>query len=238
MSADFIIKSSEAATRIDLGRPDEGNALTRATMRRLAEIIGESAARSSTRIVVIEARGPQFCRGRDGRGESTAGMGAHEVKAQMMDAVTGVYEAIAAAPVPVLARVQGPAIGFGAALAGACDLTIASDAATFAFSEIKHGIPPVMAIAAVMKKVPSKALAYLIYSGAEIGAEEAVRCGLVSKVASGANLERETEGLVEELASRPRLVLETIKKFMTKAETLSSPMAAEYAGALLALVRS
>jgi enoyl-CoA hydratase/carnithine racemase len=235
---EFPLNKEGAVARIDLGRPEEGNALTRDMMRQLADTIHTSAADTTTNVIVLEARGMQFCRGRDGRGESTAGLSPYEIRVQMMGAVLGVYEAINAAPIPVVACVQGPAIGFGAALAGACDVTLASDAATFCFSEIKHGIPPTLAIAAVMKKVPQKALAYLIYSASEISAQEAVTFGLASKVVVRAAYQADVEKFVAELASRSRLVLETIKKFMANAQDLSTPIAAEYAGTLLALVRS
>jgi enoyl-CoA hydratase/carnithine racemase len=155
-----------------------------------------------------------------------------------MGAVLSVYDAIQAAPIPVVACVQGPAIGFGAALAGASDITLASDAARFSFTEIKHGIPPTMAMAAVLRNVPAKALTYLIYSAQELSAQEAVAFGLASRVLPKATFEQDAEAFVSELAGRPRLVLETIKKFQQHATGLPAPMVSEYAGTLLALVRS
>ncbi len=124
----FPIGGDAAIVRIDLGGPDEGNTLTRGMMRQLTEVIHAEAAKPETRVLVIEGRGPQFCRGRDGRGESNAGLTPYEIRVQMMGSVLGVYEAINMAPVPVVARVHGAAIGFGAALAGGCDMTLASDA--------------------------------------------------------------------------------------------------------------
>jgi enoyl-CoA hydratase/carnithine racemase len=234
----FPVQRKGAVARIDLGRPDEGNALTRDMMRSLSQLIRVQAADPAVSVVVLEAQGSHFCRGRDGRGESSAGLSPYEVRVQMMGAVLGVYEAINAAPIPVVAAVQGSAIGFGAALAGACDITIASRDAKFSFTEIKHGIPPTLAIAAVEKKMPNKALAYLIYSAAEISADEAVTFGLVSRTVPAAEVGTQVEVLTTELASRPRLVLETIKKFMANAQEMTQSQSAEYAGVLLALVRS
>ena len=154
--------------------------LTREMMFQLSDLIRLLAAKEENRVIVVQGRGTQFCRGRDGRGENREGYTPHDVRTKMMGAVLGVYEAINAAPIPVIARVHAPAIGFGAALAGGCDITLASDAATFGFTEIKHGIPPTLAMSAVMSKVPAKALAWLIYSGEVIGAEQAMTFGLVS----------------------------------------------------------
>jgi enoyl-CoA hydratase/carnithine racemase len=235
---DFAVRADGPVAHIDLNRPDEGNALTRDMMVRLAELIRTLAAAPDRRAVAISARGPVFCRGRDARGESRGGMSAYDARVKLMGAVLGVYDAIGAAPVPVVACVQGPAIGFGAALAGGCDVTLAADTARFSFPEIEHGIPPTLAISAVMRKMPPKTLSYLIYSAKEIDAREAVGFGLASAVFPAADFAGEVESFLASLAARPRLVLETIKRFQTKAADLSADMASEYAGTLLALVRT
>jgi enoyl-CoA hydratase/carnithine racemase len=235
--SEFVVSEHNGVASIDVNRPDEGNALTRDMMFRLADQIRLLSAKEETRVVVIKARGPHFCRGRDGRGETREGMSPYDVRVKLMGAVLGVYEAINAAVIPVVARVHAPAIGFGAALAGGCDITLASDAARFAFSEIKHGIPPTLAMSAVMSKVAPKALAYLIYSAEEISADHAVMLGLASRVFPQATFEDSADRFLADLASRPRLVLETIKKFQQNAYGLSAQMASEYAGTLLALVR-
>ncbi len=238
--ADFEFPESrkDGLVRIDLGRPEEGNTLTRGMMRDLAEKIRTCASDPEARVIVIEGRGAHFCRGRDGRGESTAGLAPHQVREQMMGAVLGVYAAINASPIPVVSLVHAPAVGFGAALGGGCDITLATQDTTFAFSEIKHGIPPTLAMAAVMKKVPQKALMWLILSGREVSAQEGVALGLVSQTFTSATFAGETETFLNELASRPRLILETIKKFMLTAQDMSAAQQSEYAGTLLALVRA
>jgi enoyl-CoA hydratase/carnithine racemase len=234
----YPVTSANGVTRIDLGRPEEGNSITRGMMRDLAETIRLAAADPQTKVIVIEGRGAFFCKGRDGRGESSEGLRPHEVREQMMGAVLGVYAAIQASPVPVVSCVHAPAIGFGAALAGGCDLTLAADNSKIAFSEVKHGIPPTLAMAAVMKKVPQKALAWLIFSGADVTPQEGIAMGLVSKVYPAASFAADTDAFLAELASRPRLVLETIKKFLHTAQDMSAAQQSEYAGTLLALVRS
>ncbi|MDB5544973.1 MAG: enoyl-CoA hydratase/carnithine racemase [Hyphomicrobiales bacterium] len=235
---EFPESRKDGVVRIELGRPEEGNTLTRGMMRDLAEKIRACAGDPDARVIVIEGRGAHFCRGRDGRGESTAGLAPHQVREQMMGAVLGVYAAINASPIPVVSLVHAPAVGFGAALAGGCDITLAVQDTTFAFSEIKHGIPPTLAMAAVMKKVPQKALMWLILSGREVSAQEGVALGLVSQTFTSAAFAGETETFLNELASRPRLILETIKKFMLTAQDMSAAQQSEYAGTLLALVRA
>lgn len=238
--SDFEFKVTQNGTvaHIDLSRPNEGNALTRGMMFQLAQALRASAQDPFIHLVVIESSGDYFCKGRDGKGESRAGMTPYEIRVNMMGAVLDVYKAISDVPVPVVAKVHADAVGFGSAMAVACDLTLASSQVKFSFPEIEHDIPPTMAMCAALGKVPAKALSYLIYSAESVDALEAKQLGMVSKVYAQASFEVEVNAFIEKLSSKPRLVLETIKKYQEKATHASPDMALEYAGTLLALVRS
>jgi enoyl-CoA hydratase/carnithine racemase len=232
------IKTSGPVVRIDLARPDEGNAMTLDMMRELAKSVREYGANPDTRVIAIAPRGEQFCRGRD-VGKSPPGgakPSAYHLRTVVMAAVLGVYDALAACPVPTVACVQGDALGFGAAMAAAADITLVSDHALLGFVEIEHNIPPALAMASVIGKMPSKMLTWLTYSAEKIRAEQAVSFGLASKVLPRERFEKESNAFLDTLAGRPRLVLETIKRYQTKATGLSPDMASEYAGTLLALV--
>ena len=235
---EFKVTCEAGLARVDLNRPDEGNALPRAMMVQLAATLRELGKQPDVHVVTLEARGKQFCRGRDGKGESRAGMTPYEVRQKMMGAVLDVYQAVADVPVPVVALVHGDALGFGCATAVGCDITLAADNARFAFPEIEHDIPPTMAMCAALGKVQAKALTYLIYSADSVSAQEAVTLGLASKVYPQTSFTADCDAFLKKLASRPRLILETIKRYQAKATGLSPDMASEYAGTLLALVRS
>lgn len=235
---DFEVTRVGAIARVDLNRPDEGNSLTRAMMIRLAALLRGLGGATDINVIAICGRGAQFCRGRDGKGESRAGMTPYEVRVKMMGAVLDSYQAIRDVPVPVVALVHGDALGYGAALAVGCDITLAASNARFAFPEIEHDIPPTMAMCAALGKIQAKALTYLIYSAEQIDAEEAVTLGFASKVLPQSSFASAADAFIRRLATRPRLVLETIKRYQAKAEHLSPDMASEYAGTLMALVRS
>ena len=91
---------------------------------------------------------------------------------------------------------------------------------------------------AALGKVQAKALTYLTYSADSVSADEAVTQGLASKVLPQASFAADSDAFLKKLAGRPRLILETIKKYQAKASQLTPDMASEYAGTLLALVRS
>lgn len=235
---DFAVSIQDKIASIDLNRPDEGNAITREMMVRLADLLRSLGSDTGVNAIALVAHGPAFCRGRDGRGEFQAGVSAYDMRMKFFAPVLAVYEAASTVPVPVVACVQGPAIGFGCAVAVACDVTLASEAARFSFPEIEHGIPPTLAMSGVMRKVGPKALAYLVYSAQEIDARAAVAAGLASAVFSAASFPAECERFLQGLAAKPRLILETIKRYQTKSADLSPDMASEYAATLMAMMRT
>ncbi|WP_210496683.1 enoyl-CoA hydratase/isomerase family protein [Microvirga antarctica] len=234
----FCLRQSEGVARIDLGRPEEGNALTRQMMVQLADQIGALSDDSSVHVIAIEGKGPMFCRGRDGRGESAGDMTAYDMRTKLFQPVLDTYAAIAAATVPVVALVHGPAIGFGAALASACDVTLAAETATFAFPEIAHGIPPTLAMSGVFGKISPKALSYLIYSGRTVDAREAVAIGIASQRFPDETFEASSDAFLADLAAKSRPILETIKRFDTAAKDLGPALRGDYAGTLMALMRT
>jgi enoyl-CoA hydratase/carnithine racemase len=234
----YDVRVENAVAYLDLNRPEEGNTLTRGMMTQLAEELKKLGARPDVHVIAIQGRGSHFSKGRDGRGENAEGVSAYDMRITMMGPVLGVYAAIAEVPVPVVACVHGPAVGFGGALAAACDVTLMSDAATFAFGEINHGIAPTMAMTAIRKTVPAKALSYLIYSAETVGPELAISFGLASRVWPADIFAAETDKFLTALAAKPRVILETIKRFQDKSQGLSAEMASEYAGSLMALVKS
>jgi enoyl-CoA hydratase/carnithine racemase len=178
----LVITESGPIATIEIDRPDEGNAIDGDMMAALPVAIRRLGAIPEVRAIAIRSRGSAFCRGRDSRGESREPMSAFDFRYNRAALILDVYEALGTVPIPVVACVHGQATGFGAALAGTCDVTLASDAARFSFDEINHGIAPTLAMSAVMRKVPLKALAYLIYSARELGGREAVVHGLASAV--------------------------------------------------------
>lgn len=203
----------------------------------LARTIRGLGEQEGVHVIAIRGRGDAFCRGRDGRGEAPTALSAYQIRNRMMGPVLAVYAALAEAPIPVVACVHGDAIGFGAALAGGCDVALASANAEFGFPEITHNIAPTMAMSAVIRKLPPAILSYLIYSGERLTAAQAWQCGLVGKVYSAEEFAAACSAFLKELAARPRSILETIKKYQNGAIGLSPALSFDYAGALLALVR-
>jgi len=161
-----------------------------------------------------------------------------KMRANVCEPILDVYDAIAGARQPIVAVVQGKAYGFGAALAGACDLTIAADNARFRLPEMEKDLPPTLAISALMARVPRKALTWMVYSMEEIDAATALQLGLVSTVVPLAGLDGALDKLLAAMTVRSPEALIAVKDYFRAAPYMEPRGAADYGANLLAGVLS
>jgi len=124
-------------------------------------------------------------------------------------------------------------LGFGCALATACDVTIAADNAIFKLPEMTHNLPPTLAISALMPKVPRKAIAYMVYAMPQIDAATALQIGIVSAVVPLARLDAAMAEALATMTSRSQAALVAVKDYLRSAPTMEPRGAAAYGAALL-----
>jgi methylglutaconyl-CoA hydratase len=188
--------------RVTLARPERRNAFDAAL---IAELAGAFVDVGRARAVVLAGEGPSFSAGADVDWmRSSVDLSYDENVADAL-ALRRMLEAIDGCPAPVVARVQGHALGGGAGLVACADLVVAAPDAVFAFSEVKLGIvPAVISPFALAKIGPSAARRYFL-TGERFDAETALRIGLVHEVA--ADLDAAVDRLLAELAGAgPRAV--------------------------------
>jgi enoyl-CoA hydratase/carnithine racemase len=236
MADSFLVDATGPVVRIRLNRPEQGNPFTPEMMHTFVGLLREHGESAATLVIALTAEGKTFSIGRDPKEpkpekEPTA----YELRKTVMAGVLGAYQAIRDTPVPVVACVQGDALGFGAALAGCCDITLVSSAARFAFPEIEHNIPATLGVSAVLPTVPLKAAKWLAYSAEIITAEKALAVGLASKVLPAEGFAGACEQVLSTLAAKPRTTLEVLKLYFSKAPGMPPETASEYAGTLLGL---
>jgi enoyl-CoA hydratase/carnithine racemase len=234
-----LFQTIDQVSFITLNMPDTGNKIPQSVVTRLGELLEQASLDHSLKAVVINAYGEHFCQGRDG------GKKANEttptplrLREKMMGPITKVYSALRAIQVPVVAVVQGEANGFGAALAGSADITIAADNAQFSFPELLVDMPPTLAMATVMDRVGPKALSWLVYTNAHISAQRACQIGLVSEVVPLNELLFAQDKLLTQLRARSIPALATVKDFLANCRLDEFGQAANYAKNSLALVLS
>ena len=130
---------------LTLNRPDVRNAFNEHVIAELtawAAEAGEQAARGAIRVIVIGGSGKVFCAGADVTWMSKT---IHYTEAENLrdaTAMSRMFAALDALPVPVIGRIQGAALGGGAGLAAVCDVVVAEESALFGFTEVKLGILP------------------------------------------------------------------------------------------------
>ena len=166
---------------LTVNRPQALNALNAATLDELANVLARVAADPEVRVLLITGAGEKaFIAGAD----ITAMQGMSALEAQAFsEKGQRVMQAIEALPIPVVALVNGYALGGGCELAMSCDWIIAAERAVFGQPEVNLGIPPGFGGTQRLSRLVGRSLALeLVITGRQIKADEALRIGLVNEV--------------------------------------------------------
>jgi methylglutaconyl-CoA hydratase len=192
--ANLRVERDGSVLRVTLARADRRNAFDAELIRELAEAFVDVGR---VRAVVLAGDGPSFSAGADVDWMRSSVDLSTEENVADANALRPMLEAIDGCSAPVIARVQGHALGGGAGLVAAADIAIAARDAVFAFSEVKLGIiPAVISPFALAKIGPGAARRYFL-TGERFDAETALRIGLVHEVAD--DLDAAVEHVVAEL---------------------------------------
>jgi methylglutaconyl-CoA hydratase len=180
--------------RITLARPETRNAFDAALIAALSQAFVDVG---TARAVVLAGDGASFCAGADIEWMRASVDLDHDANVADATALRRMLEAIDRCPAPVIARVQGHALGGGAGLIACADIAVADEGAVFAFSEVKLGIiPAVISPFALAKIGPSAGRRYFV-TGERFDARTALRIGLVHEV--DADLDSALERVLREL---------------------------------------
>lgn len=180
--------------RLTLARPETRNVFDADLIAELAEAFVDVG---KSRAVLLSGDGPSFCAGADAKWMRASVDLDYDANVDDANALRGMLDAIDRCPAPVLARVQGHALGGGAGLVACADIAVADAGAVFAFSEVKLGIIPAVISPYVLAKIgPSMARRYFL-TGERFDAATALRLGLVHEVA--ADLDNAVAAILKEL---------------------------------------
>jgi len=219
-----------------LSDPEHGNLVTEEMGAAMAAALADVGP--DVKLVRVTGEGPDFCRGRKSPPIDRASATALDFRSVIAAGPLRLYGAFRDCPAPILGVVRGKAFGVGCALAGMCDLTIASGDATFALPEMNHNIPPTLVISALADRIPYKTLCHLVLLREPISAADAKTAGLVGEVVPRADLDAaatKTEASVLECTAA---ALRAVKEFMRSAASLDPSARASLASTLIATVQS
>lgn len=234
--ADILTKQDGPILHITLNQPDRGNAVSDEMVAELTRIVDGAAKESS--IVVLRGAGNDFCVGRAVMGATPKKDPDALERRGFSDVVFDCYGAMRNCRVPIIAVVQGRALGFGCAIAAACDITLAGDKSKFQVPEMAHNILPTMVMSSFVDRVPRKAMSYLVYSTKEISPERALSFGIVSDVVPAAELEKEVETLCQAILKAPKPAIFGVKEYVKTAPDMAVFGAVEFARNLHATINS
>lgn len=222
---------------VTLNRPEAMNALTRELYGELEQAMRNAHSDPEVRCVIITGEGRAFCSGDDvkqimlgeQREASTARL--RDVRPRPTPAAVAVLEC----DKPVIAAVNGPAVGWGMDLTLFCDIRIASDRAKFGELFIKRGLVSDLGGLWRLPQVvgPSKA-AELLFTGDIIDAQEAERIGLVSKVVPHEELMEAATALATKIAANPPIAMRYMKEGLRKSFPGNMQEMGAYVGSSLA----
>lgn len=205
----LLTADHDAVRVVTVNRPDKLNALDLATLQALDRAFAEAAADAAVRVVVLTGAGPKaFVAGAD-----IAGMVALSPAAARDFSLAGqrMMRRLERMPKPVLAMVNGFALGGGLELAMACHLRIAADGAKLGLPEVGLGLLPGFGGTQRLPRLVGRAAALeLALTGKPVDAARALALGLVNRVVAAADLEAETLALAASLAANAPLAMRAI----------------------------
>lgn len=185
--------------RVTLARPEVRNAFDEVLIQELTSAFLSFTDDPETRVVVLDGEGPTFCAGADVLWMRRAGGFSKLENEADAERMAGMLRAIDRCPLPVIAVIQGAAIGGGVGLAAAADIAIAAEDAVFSLSEVKLGILPSVISPYVLRAIGAREARRYFLTGERFSGAEARRIGLVHEVVPAADLPAARDRLVAAL---------------------------------------
>ncbi len=206
MSYETVIwEQSDGVGRLTLNRPESLNAWTAQFGIELGQVVEGEAAQDSVRAVMITGAGRGFSSGADLKaGFKAAADGRPDVRKELHEIYHPVIAGIRRLPKPVVAAVNGPAVGIGCSLALACDLVMAAQSAYFGLAFVNVGLMPDGGSTAFVPPAVGKARAFqMALLGERVSASTALEWGLVNWVVEDDRLIAEAQELAVRLSRGP-----------------------------------
>ena len=201
----LIWEQQDGVGRLTLNRPDTLNAWTADFGKELKSVIEDDAADPSVRAVLVTGAGRGFSSGADLKeGFDPADDGMPDVRKELHEVYHPIIAGVRRLEKPVVAAVNGPAVGIGASLAFACDLVLAAESAFFGLAFVNIGLMPDGGSTLFVPTAVGKARAFqMALLGERVPAAQALAWGLVNAVHPDDALMDEAEALVAKLAAGP-----------------------------------
>jgi len=197
---DLLVALDErGVATLTLDRPRRRNALDRELVTEIAATLRRFDADSGVRVVTLRGSGGNFCAGADIAWMRALAEAPPAERLEDSSALAEMFHALHSLTKPTVALVEGAAFGGAVGLVACCDVAIAESSAKFSASEVRLGLLPAVVGPYVVRAIGARAARAFILTAEAICAEEALRIGLVQRVASDGALEAARDRVVEAL---------------------------------------
>jgi enoyl-CoA hydratase len=219
---DFVVvdKPRPQVTVITLNRPERMNAMAFDVMIPFRRALEEASADNDTRVVILTGAGAAFCSGADledaGVIPNVAGLTRTTIAQRSMELLDDVIRALRSMHQPVIAAVNGPAIGGGFCLSVAADIRVAADTAFFRAAGINNGLTSTeLGLSFLLPRAIGGSRAFeIMLTGRDVDASEAARIGLVCDVAPAAQLMDRAYQIAQRIIGFSRVGIELTKRLL------------------------
>lgn len=195
--------------RVWLNRPETRNAFDGLMVTELRKTLFDLGSLDQVQVVVLGGRGPSFCAGADLQWMKAAAGFTRDENLREAQALADLFFTVYNSPKPIVARVQGAALGGGSGLVAASDIPVAALGTQFGFTEVRLGIVPALISPYVIGKIGESAARELFLTGERFEAVRAAEIGLVRAAVPPEDLDAAVEGRVQELLQAgPRAIAE------------------------------
>ena len=216
---------------IRLNRPEKMNAIGALTRQQLGEAIKQAERDDVVRVVVLTGTGRAFSSGADVT-EMVQGAGMRtpeDVGNVLRNEYMPMLMRLRTMPKPVIAAMNGPAVGIGASFALACDIRIATPEAYLLEAFVNIGLAPDGGVSWLLPRLAGSGVAYeMFFTGKPLTAADAHRLGVINRVVPADRLEEEVRDLANHLASQPRQAMAGAKRALNHALTSTFEEAMEF----------
>ena len=230
---------SDGVCTLTLARPEARNALSLAMLDALAATLTQIEADRTVRVVVLAAEGPVFSSGHDLKEITAARQNADKGRAffeQTLSRCAAAMQKIVALPQPVIAAVEGVATAAGCQLVATCDLAISGAEARFCTPGVNIGLFCSTPMVALTRNLSRKATMEMLLTGDMVGAEEALRFGLVNRVVRAGGALAAAQEMAAKIAAKSALTVKIGKR--TFYEQLEMGLSDAYAHASRVMVEN
>jgi enoyl-CoA hydratase len=232
MGSDAVLVQRDGpVTTLTLNRPDIRNAMNVELTDAFTAAIADLREDGEVRVVIVTGAGKAFCSGGD-LGWINPGPGANvpEMRRKMRSFYPQ-FLAVRSLDVPVIAAINGPAVGAGLCLAMACDIRIAAESAILSAPFTRLGMHPGMAATYLLTRLLGTArAAELLFTSRTVDAAEAERIGLVNRVVPAAALTETAASMAREIAANAPIPMGMVKRAIYIAERADMETMLEYEG--------